>query len=64
MLETNSNITPIAVDVKTLQAMLGLSRMKAMQVGQDAGAVINLGIRRTLYNVDKVKEYINKNSGV
>ena len=56
------NIKPIAVDIKTLQMMLGLSKVKAMQVGKDAGAVVNLGIKRTLYNVEKIQNYINSKS--
>lgn len=59
----NKTINPIAVDIKDLQAMLGLSKNKAMQVGQDADAVIHLGIKRTLYNVEKVREYINSKTG-
>ena len=54
-----NNVTPLMVDIKTLQTMTGLSKVKAMQLGNDAGAVVRLGIRRTLYNVEKVQNYIN-----
>lgn len=59
----NNNITPIAVDIKTLQSMLGLSKNKSMQVGKDADAVIKLGMRRTLYNVSKIQKYIDMHTG-
>ena len=55
----NKNIKPLMVDIKDLQTITGLSKNKAMQLGIDAGAVVRLGIRRTLYNVQKVQEYIN-----
>lgn len=55
----NINIKPIMVDIKDLQMITGLSKNKAMQLGIDAGAVVHLGIRRTLYNVQKIQEYIN-----
>ena len=55
----NKNIKPMMVDIKDLQMITGLSKNKAMQLGIDAGAVVHLGIRRTLYNVQKVQEYIN-----
>lgn len=51
------------VDIKDLQTMTGLSKNKAMQVGKDADAVVRLGIRRTLYNVQKVQSYINSRTG-
>lgn len=55
----NNNIKPLMVDIKDLQIITGLSKNKAMQLGIDAGAVVRLGIRRTLYNVQKVQDYIN-----
>lgn len=54
---------PIMVDIKGLQVMSGLSKNKAMQLGKDANAIVNLGIRRTLYNVQKIEEYINNKTG-
>lgn len=58
-----TDFTPLAVDITTLQSMLGLSKNKSMQVGRDAGAVINLGMRRTLYNVSKIQAYIDSKTG-
>ena len=60
----NRYFNPIMVDIKDLQTMTGLSKNKAMQVGKDADAVVRLGIRRTLYNVQKVQNYINSRTGV
>lgn len=60
----NRYFNPIMVDIKDLQNMTGLSKNKAMQVGKDADAVVRLGIRRTLYNVQKVQSYINSRTGV
>ena len=60
----NRYFNPIMVDIKDLQTMTGLSKNKAMQVGKDADAVVRLGIRRTLYNVQKVQRYINSRTGV
>lgn len=62
--KVNANMRPLMVDIKDLQVMTGLSKNKAMQLGIDAGAVVHLGIRRTLYNVQKVQEYINSKTGV
>ena len=62
--KVNANMRPLMVDIKDLQIITGLSKNKAMQLGIDAGAVVNLGIRRTLYNVQKVQEYINSKTGV
>lgn len=58
-----SKYYPIAVDIKGLQAITGLGKNNAMQVGKDANAVVRLGVRRTLYNVQKVQEYINNHTG-
>lgn len=52
-------IAPITTDINGVMAMTGLSKNKAMQLGNDAGAVVKLGIRRTLYNVAKIQAYID-----
>ena len=59
----NDSITPLAVDITDLQKMTGLGRNNAMKLAQDADAIINLGLRRTLYNVDKVKTYLDSKTG-
>ena len=63
MREETKKYTPIMVDIKDLQDMLGVSKNVAMRIGQEAGAVVRLGIRRTLYNVEKVKAYIDNHTG-
>lgn len=58
------NVSPLMVDIKTLQIMTGLSKNKAMELAEKANAKVNLGIRRTLYNVQAIQYYINSNTGV
>ena len=54
---------PIAVNINELQEMLGVSKNNALKIGADANAIIKLGIRRNLYNVEAVKKYINSITG-
>ena len=49
----------ITVDVIRLQSMLGVGRNTAAQIGRDAGAVLSIG-RRKLYNVEKVRRYMDE----
>jgi len=49
----------ITVDINGLQQLLSIGRNSAATIGEQAGAVIRIG-RRKLYNVDKVKAYMNK----
>lgn len=58
-MQDNARYNPIAVDVKGVMQMFGVSKNTAMQIGKDAGAVVHLGIKRTLYNVSKLQEYAN-----
>lgn len=62
-MKDEKSYNPLMVDIKGLQAMTGLSKNKAMQLGIDAGARVELGIRRTLYNVQAVQYYINSRTG-
>lgn len=57
VVKTEKNIDIILVDVKALSKMLGIGVTKAKNIGEDAGALVQLGKRR-LYNVEKVKEYV------
>lgn len=59
----NDNVTPLAVDITDLQKITGLGRNNAMKLAQEADAVINLGLRRTLYNVERVKIYLDNRTG-
>ena len=54
------NVYPITVDVRGLMTLFGLGRNTAMKVGKEAGAVIRLGPRKTLYNVERVRQYLEQ----
>ena len=45
------------VGVDELKNMLSVGRNSALQVGEKANAKVKVG-RRTLYNVEKIKEYM------
>lgn len=49
----------IAVTTEELQYILSCGRDSAIQIGESAEARVQIG-RRVLWNVDKVKEYINQ----
>ncbi len=55
----DTNTTPITIDIHTLTAMLGVGRNTALKVADEAGASLHIGSRK-LYNVDKIKAYIDK----
>lgn len=63
-MKNETNYPPLMVDIKGVQAMTGLSKNKAMELANDAGARVSLGIRRTLYNVQALQHYINTKTGV
>ena len=48
----------LLVDIVTLQAMLSCGKQSADKIGVQAGAVVRWG-KRKLYNVEKIKNYIN-----
>ncbi len=50
---------PITTDVEGIQGLLGVGRGKAREIGEKAGAVIRLSSRRVLYNVGKIKDYMD-----
>ncbi len=56
VIETDNKIT---VDINGLQAMLSVGRNSANEIGEKAGAVTRIG-RRKLYNVEKVRNYLNQ----
>lgn len=53
------NFVPITVDIHALAFMLGVGRCTALKVADEAGASLHIGSRK-LYNVEKIKAYINK----
>ena len=58
MKKREETINPIAVDIATLQNMLGVGRNTADDIGKKANAVIKVG-RRKLFNVKKVQAYMD-----
>ena len=60
MKEGSNSIYPITVDVKGLMQLFGIGRNTAMKIGKEAGAVIRLGPRKTLYNVERVRQYLEQ----
>lgn len=48
----------ITVSTDVLQQMLGCGRASAVNIGDQAGARMQIG-RRVLWNVEKVKAYID-----
>lgn len=53
--DTQSKIT---INTDELQAMLSCGRYSAIQIGEAAGARIQIG-KRIFWNVEKIKSYIN-----
>ena len=54
-IETDNHI---AVDIIKLQAMLGVGKNTADDIGRKANAIIKVG-RRKLYNVRRIQEYVD-----
>lgn len=52
----------LLVDKNRLQNILSCGYVTAAKIAADAGAELKIG-RRTLYNVEKIKAYINKLGG-
>lgn len=48
----------ITVDIEDLKAMLGVGKVTAARIGEEAGAAMKIG-KRKLYNVRKIEEYID-----
>ncbi len=48
----------LTVDIERLSAMLSCGHATARKIGKEAGAEIRIN-RRVLYNVEKVREYID-----
>ncbi len=53
-----SQAPKLLVDKNELQDILSVGRDTALRVGEESGAKIKLG-RRTLYRVEKLKEYLD-----
>ena len=57
--DDQQGIEKLTITTDRLQAMLGCGRKSAVQIGDLAGARIQLG-KRVLWNVNKVKDYVNR----
>lgn len=57
--ETDNKIT---VDINELQGMLSVGKNTARDIGEKANAIIRIG-SRTLYSVEKIKAYMDKQIG-
>lgn len=55
----NNTENPITVTIDQLQKMLNCGYYTAKRIGEKAKARVYSG-RRTLYNVEKIKEYLRK----
>ena len=53
----------VAVNTDQLRVMLSCGRATAEKIGEAAGARIRIGGRRVLWNVDKVKAYLERMAG-
>lgn len=55
------SLQKLAVDTSELQSMLGCGRSSAVKIGEAASAKVQIG-RRVLWNVERVKNYLNNAS--
>ena len=52
----------IATDIDGLVQILGCGKETARSIAQMAGARVSTNSRRTIYSLDKIREYVAKNS--
>lgn len=64
MRKTNyeSDVKPILVNTQGLQDLCQCGRPTAIEIANNAGAVVRFG-KRLLFNVDKIQKYIDSISG-
>ena len=55
---TDTRIDPITIDIIALTSYLGVGKATAKKIADEAGAGLHIGSRK-LYNVEKIKTYIN-----
>lgn len=48
----------LLVDLKGLMILCSCGRIAAEKIGEQSGAVVRVG-RRKLYNLEKIRDYIN-----
>lgn len=54
---------PVTTDVRGVMQLFGIGRNKAREIGEQAGAVIRISSRRTLYSVERIKNYLEQQAG-
>ena len=62
MQKTSSRDTnyPLTVNIETLAGMLDCGKATARKIAKEAGAEVRITERRVLYNVEKVKNYVDQ----
>ena len=60
--QTDTPSGVVLVDIKRLQGILSCGMQTATKIAADADAGIKIG-RRKLYNVEKIKKYLNQLGG-
>lgn len=58
-----NDCVPITTDVRGVMQLFGIGRNKAREIGEQAGAVIRISSRRTLYSVERIKNYLEQQAG-
>lgn len=56
--ENIKNLDKICVDTNELMSLLSCGRVTAIQIGEQAGARIEIG-KRLLWNISKVQKYLD-----
>lgn len=55
----NVKIMKLAVDTRELADMLSCGEHSARKIGEESGARLDFGTRRTLWNVKVIQEYLD-----
>lgn len=63
MKKATQSINPIMVDIPTACTATSLSKNTLMKIAKEANAIVDLGIRRKLINMQALQYYINSKTG-
>lgn len=55
----NMNIVKMAVTTEELAYSLGCGLTTAKKIGEESGAKLDLGVRRTLWHVETIQKYLS-----
>lgn len=50
----------LSVTTEELQELLSLGRQSTVEIGNAAGAKVQIGNKRVIWNVNKIKNYLNE----